>query len=122
MEEEDLILLAQEQERIFKPILESIKIAALQQYKRTNKYMRVNVDLSVAHTDESLGLEGNKVTYLWVAIEQADSDFTYKLDRKENSPLIGAVGTSFSQHEFSEIYVTNEAASGLAVFVVGWRE
>ena len=122
MEEEDLILLAQEQERLFKPILESIKIAALQQYKRTNKYMRVNVDLSVAHTDKSLRLEGNNVTYLWVAIEQADSDFTYKLDRKENSPLIGAVGTSFAQHEFHEIYVTNEAASGLAVFVVGWRE
>ena len=122
MEEEDLILLAQEQERIFKPILESIKIAALQQYKRTNKYMRVNVDLSVAHTDKSLRLEGNNVTYLWVAIEQADSDFTYKLDRKENSPLIGAVGTSFAQHEFHEIYVTNEAASGLAVFVVGWKD
>ena len=122
MEEEDLILLAQEQERLFKPILESIKIAALQQYKRTNKYMRVNVDLSVAHTDKSLGLEGNKVTYLWVTIEQADSAFTYKLDRKENSPLIGAVGTSFTQHEFHEIYVTNVADTGLAVFVVGWRE
>jgi hypothetical protein len=122
MEEEDLILLAQEQERLFKPILESIKIAALQQYKRTNKYVRVNVDLSKAHADEPLGLEGNNVTYLWVAIEQADSDFTYKLDKIENSPLIGAVGASFSQHEFHEIYVTNEALTGLAVFVVGWRE
>lgn len=122
MEEEDLILLAQEQERIFKPVLESIKIAELQQYKRTNKYMQVTIDLSVAHTDKSLGLEGNGVTYLWVAIEQADSPFTYKLDGKGNSPLIGAVGASFAQHEFSEVYVTNAAAVGLAVFVVGWRE
>jgi hypothetical protein len=122
MEEEDFILLAQEQERLLKPTLESIRIAALQQYKRTNRYIRVEVDLSKAHTDEPLGLEGNKVTYLWVTIEQADSDFTYKLDRKENSPLIGTLGASFSQHEFHEIYVTNEVATGQAVLVVGWRE
>jgi len=122
MEEEDLILVVQEQARILKPTLESIKIAALQQHKRTNRYISVPVDLSVAHTDKSLGLKGNGVTFLWVVIEQRDSPFTYKLDSKGNTPLIGAVGASFAQHEFSEVYITNAAAAGLAVFILGWRE
>jgi len=128
VEEEDLILMTQEQARIQKPILQSLeainsKLSKL--YKRTNRSMNVIIDLSEAHTEEPLGLGGNKVTYLWLTVEKADSPFTYSLRQvngQKSSNFIGVESAALNQHEFIEVYVTNTAQSGIAVIQVGWNE
>jgi len=120
MEEEDIILFAQLTRQAPAPLPVPL---VTPQYARTNRYMSIEVDLSVAHTNKALGLSSG-ITYLWVTIERADSPFTYKLNKVTNNSLIGSVGASVTQHEFTEIYVTNAAASATsrAVFTVGWRD
>lgn len=128
MEEEDLILLAQEQGRQQQPLLQalnSVNAKLEKQHIRTNKSTRIVVDLTRAHSDEPQGLETLGITYLWLTIEKADSSFTYKLkqpSQQKSGIFIGSQGASFDQHEFTEIFVTNDAASGEAIIVVGWRE
>ena len=127
MEEEDLILLAQEESRLQQPflqILNSIDTNIKKQHTRTNKSMRTVIDLTKAHTDEPLGLEFS-VVYLWLTIEKADNAFTYKLkqtNQQKSGSFAGTQGASLDQHEFTEIFVTNTITSGVAVILVGWRE
>ncbi len=127
MEEEDLIILAQENARLQQPLLQtlnSIDAKLEKQYKRTNKSMRVSIDLTKAHNDEPLGLESG-IVYLWLTIEKVDSSFTYKLkqvNQQKSGLFTAAVGASLDQHEFTEIFVTNTAALGEAIIQVGWRE
>ena len=127
MEEENLILLAQEQARQQQPLLQaltSIDTKLEKQHVRTNKSMRISIDLTVAHDDIPLGLEFG-VVYLWLTIEKADSSFTYKL-KQVNEQKCGSFtaiqGASLDQHEFIEILITNSAAVGEAIIQVGWRE
>jgi hypothetical protein len=90
-------------------------------WRRTNKSKRLCVDLSVAHEDHPLGLKATGITYLWLTVEKADSPFTFKLNERTGDPFTGAVGASLEQHEFTEVYVTNEAGTGEAIIQVGWR-
>lgn len=91
-------------------------------WKRTNKTKLLHVDLSVAHKDHPLGLKATGVTYLWLTVEKAGSPFTFKLNEKTGDPFTGAVGVSLEQHEFTEVYVTNEVGTGEAIIQVGWKE
>ena len=127
MEEENLILLAQEQARLQQPLLQtlnSIDTKLEKQHIRTNKSMRIPIDLTKVHDDVPLGLEFD-VVYLWLTIEKADSSFTYKLkqvNEQKSGSFTAAQGASLDQHEFTEIYITNAAAVGEAIIQVGWRE
>ena len=91
----------------------------------TNRSIRVVVDLSVVHNEVSLGLELPSIVYLWVTVEKADNDFTYKLKQTNNlksSVFSGVQGGHLDQHEFLDIFVSNLASSGEAVIQVGWKE
>lgn len=95
------------------------------QHIKTNRSMRLKVDLTKAHTDEELGLEATGITYLWLTIEKADSPFTYKIkqtNQQKSGIFTGAQGAGLDQHEFTEIYVTNAVAIGEAIIAVGWRD
>ena len=127
MEEENLILLAQEQARQQQPLLQTLKSVDAKLEKlhiRTNKSLRVLIDLTKVHDEEPLGLEFG-VVYLWLTIEKADSSFTYKLkqvNQQKSGSFASAQGASLDQHEFTEILITNAAAVGEAIIQVGWRE
>jgi hypothetical protein len=128
MDEEDVILLAQEITRNQQPVLKVLNTISGQlenQPLRTNKSIRVSIDLSIVHTNRKLGLSNGSRFYLWLTIEKADSPFTYKLgqvDQTKSESFTGVIGARFDQHEFTEIYLTNAAAVGEAVILVGWRE
>lgn len=127
-EEEDIIILAQEQARQQKPILQTLasmndKLA--KQYLRTNKSISATIDLTVAHIDEPLGLEMPNTVYLWLSVEKADSPFSFILkqtSKLKSNPFIGTEGANLDQHEFTEVYITNSVSSGIAIIQVGWRE
>ncbi len=130
MEEEDLILMVQEQARQQQPLqpllqtLNSIDTRLEKLPIRTNKSMRISIDLTKAHDDEPLGLEFG-VVYLWLTIEKADSAFTYKLkqvNEQKSGIFTAAQGASLDYHEFTEIFITNTVTLGTAVIQVGWRE
>jgi len=135
MEEEDLILLAQEIARQQQPMLTKLSSindtlikqndTFIKQNLRTNKSQTVTVDLTRVHTDEPLNIKYGSRVYLWLTIERADSPFAYllgQLGETKSESFTGAVGASLFLHEFTEIYVTNAAALGIAVILVGWRE
>lgn len=128
MEEESLILLAQEIARQQQPMLtklSSINRTLERQNLRTNKSQTVTVDLTRVHVDKPLDIWYSGRIYLWLTIERADSAFTYKLgqvDETKSETFTGAIGAGLFLHEFAEIYLTNAAALGIAVILVGWRE
>lgn len=105
--------------------LKSLREELSRQHRRTNCSLRVSTNLTVAHDEEPLGLEANGITYLWITVEHADAVFTFRLKQTnqfKSNPFIGLTGTNISQHEFTEVYITNATASGQAIIQVGWRD
>jgi len=128
MEEENLILLAQEINRQQQPLLAklgSINDTLEKLPFKTNQSQTVTVELTRAHTDEPLNIKYSGRIYLWLTFERADNPFTYTLGQvcgTKSEPFTGAVGASLFLHEFTEIYFTNAVALGIARILVGWRE
>ncbi len=128
IDEEDLILLAQEVSRQQQPILtnlKSINETLQKQNLRANKSLRLQIDLTRAHNDEPLKALYVGRKYLWLTIERMDSPFTYRLGQEgasKSEPFNASVSTSLSLLEFTEVYITNVAAVGIGVILLGWRE
>jgi hypothetical protein len=80
-------------------------------------YRVFQIDLSQEHTDTPLGMGklANSLTIL-----DAPSYFTYKLNSPENDPIPAEKGQSYNGIVFSEIYVNNIAASGMAKIHAAW--
>lgn len=92
---------------------------------RTNKTLTVDVDLTVARTDEPLMLRIPGRVYRWLTIERCDSSLTYRLRQTDGtlSDVFTAYkGASISQHDFVDIVVSNPAGVGVCRFVVGYWE
>lgn len=128
MEEENLILLAQEIARQQQPMLTKLSSINKTLEKlpfKTNQSMTLTIDLTRAHVDQPLNAKYSGRTYLWLTIERADSPFTYRLGQlgeTKSEPFTGAIGAALFIHEFTEVYVTNAAALGIATILLGWRE
>lgn len=75
------------------------------------------IDLSQEHTDAPLGMGklANSLTIL-----DAPSYFTYRLNSPANDPIPAEKGQSYNGIVFSEIYVSNIAASGMAKIHAAW--
>lgn len=80
-------------------------------------YRVFQVDLSQAHTDIPIGMTkfANSLTIL-----DAPSSFSYKLNSPANDAIPAEKGQSYNGIVFSEIYVTNLAASGAAKIHAAW--
>ncbi len=80
-------------------------------------YKVFQVDLSQAHTDAPVGMTklANSLTVL-----DAPSSFSYKLNNPANDMIPAEKGQSYNGIVFSEIYVTNLAASGTAKIHAAW--
>jgi len=91
--------------------------------KRTNRTKMVEVDLTTAHTDWSVGLNALGVTFYWLTIERCDSSLNYKLKQTDGnlSDIFRASqGRRISQHDFTDIIVSNPVGTGICRFVVGY--
>lgn len=121
------IVAAEEQARLTAEQINRMQQPALTQepaIMRTNRSLRVEVDLTVAHNITPLKLTKN-IVYRWITIEGVGSPFTYSLKSPNgvtSTPFSGIVGATVVQHDFLEIYITNIIGVGTAVFQVGWRE
>jgi len=128
MEEETIILLAQEMARQQQPILtklSSINDTLEKLPFKTNRSLTVTINLPRARIDEPLNAKYSGRTYLWLTIERVDNAFTYQLGQlgdTKSEPFTAAVGASLFLHEFTEVYITNAAALGIGVILLGWRE
>ena len=91
----------------------------------TNKSRTIEVDLSVARTDEPLGLEESGRVYRWLTIERCDDSLNFKLkqtDGTESGIFRAYESARIYMHEFLDIIVSNPAGTGVCRFVVGYRE
>ena len=123
-----MILIAQEQARQQQPLLQtldSIHNILKRQPIRTNKSIRIVIDLTVAHNESEAGIAGPNRIFNWVTVEKADSNFSFKLkqtDSLKSDSFTASTGTSLDNHEFTEVYITNTALAGTGIIQAGWRE
>ena len=93
-------------------------------YMRTNRTFRLEIDLTVVHADQSLGLEDG-IIYKWLTVEAAAAAFTYRVRSPSgvwSDAFVGLAGAVLDNHDFIDISVSNAAGLGIAVIQVGWRE
>lgn len=97
--------------------IEEISMDRVMVAEKQIPYRVFQIDLSQEHTDTPLGMGklANSLTIL-----DAPSYFTYKLNSSDNDPIPAEKGQSYNGIVFSEIYVTNIAASGLAKIHAAW--
>lgn len=106
-------------------ILAKVENLDVEGSKRTNRTLMREVDLTVAHTDEALGLESLGVTFHWLSIERCNSALNYKLkqtDGSESDIFRASQGRRISQHDFIDIVVSNPVGTGVCRFIVGYWE
>jgi len=87
-------------------------------------YKNFPVDLSVARTDERLGLRdmGIVADAMTIISLTAGASFTYKLNHPSNDSTPGISGASETEFEIEELYVTNVAQAGAqAIIRVNWN-
>lgn len=94
-------------------------------YIRTNRTFRLEIDLTIARVDQSLGLGGSGVIYKWLTVEAMAAAFTYRIRSPSgvwSEAFAGIVGAALDNHDFTNISVSNAVGIGIAVIQVGWRE
>lgn len=91
-----------------------------------NRYKLFRVDLTVAHSDEALGLatllKGVGVLYAsYMSIITVPSAFTFKLNSTDMDAIDASVGLEMDNFEITEIFVTNAELAGTALINVEYR-
>ncbi len=91
-----------------------------------NRYKLFRIDLSVAHTDEPLGvadlLAGVGQLYAsYMSIITVPAAFTFKLNSTDMDAIDAAVGLEWDDFEITEIFITNPALAGTALLNVEYR-
>ena len=91
-----------------------------------NRYKLFRVDLTVAKSDEPLGvaklLAGVGVLFAsYMSIITVPSAFTFKLNSTDMDAIDAAVGLEMKDFETTEIFITNAALSGTALINVEYR-
>ena len=79
------------------------------------------IDLTVAHTDEPLGLKKSNIVGRNLDIHKAESPYTIKLNSKSDSPIDCEKGLNISNFRTTEIFYSNAAATGEGKIFVSWR-
>lgn len=91
---------------------------------RTNRCTTSIINLTVAHVNIPLGIKYDGRVYLLLDVERNDSPFTYRLGQPStpDKSEVFTAPTGLFFHEFTEIYITNAAALGIAIILTGWYE
>lgn len=79
------------------------------------------VDLSVPHTDYAVGLKEAGILANTMTIDEAPSEFFFKINKPSKRPLRAVVGKKFELMPIQEIYVTNPPGMGIAKIVVTFK-
>ena len=85
------------------------------------EYRVFTIDLTVAHTDEPLGLAAAGVVARNLDIHLAESAFSIKLNKVDADVIACEKGLNISNFRMTEIYYSNEAATGEGKIFVSWR-
>jgi len=91
-----------------------------------NRYKLFRVDLSVAHSDEAMGvgelLRGVGAPYAsYMSIITVPDDFTFKLNSTDMDAIDAAVGLEMDDFEITEVFITNTLGAGTALINVEYR-
>lgn len=91
-----------------------------------NRYKLFRVDLTVAHTNEPIGvadlLAGVGAPYAsYMSIITVPSAFTFKLNSTDMDAIDAAVGLEMDNFEITGIFITNAALAGTALINVEYR-
>jgi len=84
------------------------------------RYKNFVIDLTVARTRKPLGLRDLGIVANTMTVIRADSPFDYILNDPSNDPTPAEKGMTEDQFEIEEIYITNAAATGIAIIRVNW--
>ena len=112
---------SEREEKLLEQILAILRTITV----RTNRTKMVEVDLSIPHTDEPLGLEAPGRIYRWLTIERCDNPLNYRLKQTDGtlSDIFRAYEAArFSHHDFLDIIVSNPPTTGVCRFIVGFWE
>ena len=101
-------------------------ISYIEVKKYNNSYKVLSFDLSVAHTDEPLGLgdvldEAGAAYASYMTIIAVPLAFTFKLNSTENDAIDAVVNLEVEDFEITEIFITNDAGAGTALIEVEYR-
>jgi hypothetical protein len=87
-----------------------------------NRYKVFTLDLSVARTNQPLGLTDMGIVANYAVVVQMDSQAYWR----RNDPVTGdleklSLGYTVENFEIRELYITNDAGSGSLVILIEWR-
>ncbi len=91
-----------------------------------NRYKLFRVDLSLAKTDEPLGVADllaglGRLYASYMSIITVPAAFTFKLNSTGMDAIDAAVGLEMDDFEITEIFITNAALAGTALINVEYR-
>lgn len=91
-----------------------------------NRYKIFRVDLTVAHSDEAIGvadlLKGVGTAHAsYMSIITVPDDFTFKLNSTDMDAIDAAVGLEWDEFEITEIFITNVVGVGTALVNIEYR-
>jgi hypothetical protein len=88
-----------------------------------NRYKVFTLDLSIARTNQPLGLIDQGIVANYAVVVQMDSQAYWR----RNDPVTGdleklSLGYTIENFEIKELYITNDAGSGSLVILIEWRQ
>lgn len=91
-----------------------------------NRYKIFRVDLSVAHTDEPIGvgdlIKGVGTPHAsYMSIITVPAAFTFKLNSTDMDAIDATVGLEWDDFEITEIFITNAVLAGTALINIEYR-
>lgn len=84
-----------------------------------NLWLPVELDLSVARSDEALGVEMHEKKWSYFKVLSAPDTFYIKLNSPKERRILANTEVLLEKVEIEEVYVTNDAGSGTAVLLLG---
>ena len=87
-----------------------------------NRYRLFTLDLSIARTNEPLGLADRGIVARCATVVRCDSTAYWRRNSERNDLEELSPGYTVENFEIQELYITNPVGRGSLVIVVEWRE
>jgi hypothetical protein len=87
-----------------------------------NRYKLFTLDLSIARTNEPLGLADQGIVARCATVVRCDSTAYWRRNSERNDLEELSLGYTVENFEIQELYITNPVGRGSLAIVVEWRE
>lgn len=98
---------------------EKVLLEADRRVLETQDYDIFDIDLSIPHTDEPIGIAKLGVVGTSLTIEEAPNEYRYKVNSPGNKPFLALQGKQYVGNIY-ELYITNPGTSGIGRILVAW--